>query len=129
MRAGHKEMMAKLDTHHERMTACLGKTEATDLEANLGEIQSEAVQVTKEEAAVKSSGALKKWHSGRHLAAQCCQEAKERTRGNCGSRRKVAAAGRRVTRYAGVARRKGNVVGKNRTRDNVVRGVPNGWTL
>jgi hypothetical protein len=27
-------MMANLDAHHERMIACLGKTEATDLEAN-----------------------------------------------------------------------------------------------
>jgi hypothetical protein len=35
-------MMDKLDAHHERMIACLGKTEATDLEVNPDEIQSEA---------------------------------------------------------------------------------------
>jgi hypothetical protein len=40
--ANHKEMMDKLDAHHERMIACLGKTEAMDLEVNPDEIQSEA---------------------------------------------------------------------------------------
>jgi FtsZ-binding cell division protein ZapB len=54
MRAGHEEMMAKLDAHHERMMACLGKMEATDLEANPEEMQSEVVhwEVPKEEATV-----------------------------------------------------------------------------
>jgi hypothetical protein len=39
----HEEMMAKLYAHHEMMMACLGKTEATDLEENPEKIQSEAV--------------------------------------------------------------------------------------
>jgi hypothetical protein len=30
MRASHKEIMAKYDAHHEKMMACLKKTEATD---------------------------------------------------------------------------------------------------
>jgi hypothetical protein len=34
MDANSREMMAKLDVHHARTMACLGKTEATDLEAN-----------------------------------------------------------------------------------------------
>jgi hypothetical protein len=73
MRTGHKEMMAKLDAHHERMMACLGKTEATDLEANPEDMESGAEhrEVPKEEAAAKSSGALKKCHRGQHLAAGC----------------------------------------------------------
>jgi hypothetical protein len=71
MRVGHEEMMAKLDAHHERMVACLGKTEATDLKANPEEVKPETVhrEVPKEEAAVKYSGALKKRHRHRHLAA------------------------------------------------------------
>jgi hypothetical protein len=34
MTASHDEVMAKLNVHHEKMMACLGKTEATDLETN-----------------------------------------------------------------------------------------------
>jgi hypothetical protein len=40
----HEEMMAKLDVHHEKMMACLGKMEATDFEANTEEMQSEMHQ-------------------------------------------------------------------------------------
>jgi CII-binding regulator of phage lambda lysogenization HflD len=59
--ANHERMMAKLGAHHERIMATIGKTEATDLEANSEEIQSKAVhrEVRKEKATVKSSGTLK----------------------------------------------------------------------
>jgi hypothetical protein len=65
-------MMAKLDAHHERMVACLGKMEAMDVVANPEEIQSkvEHWEVPNKEAAVKSSGALKKWHRDGNLAAE-----------------------------------------------------------
>jgi hypothetical protein len=36
-----EKMMAKMDFQLEKMEACLGKTEATDLEANPEEIESE----------------------------------------------------------------------------------------
>jgi hypothetical protein len=90
-------MMAKIDAHHEGMMACLGKAEATDLEANPEKMQSEAMhrEVPKEEAAAKSSGALKKPHRGRQVAAGRCGQPEGRTRGNCGSRKKLAAAGRK----------------------------------
>jgi hypothetical protein len=52
-------------------------------------------EVPKEEAAVKSSGAPKKWHGGWHLAPRRRGEPKEKIRRNCGSRKKLAAAGRR----------------------------------
>jgi hypothetical protein len=61
----------------------------------------------KEHAAVKFSGALRKRHRGRNLAAECCQKLKERTRGNCGSQKKLGAAHRRMTQHAGVAQHKG----------------------
>jgi hypothetical protein len=57
--------------------------------------------------AVRSSGALKKWHKGRYLAAGRRREPKEMARENCGSRSKLDAARRRMTCRAGVARRRG----------------------
>jgi hypothetical protein len=57
------------------MEACLGKREATDLAEN-PEIESNAdhKEVSKEEFAVKTVGALKKWHGDRHLAVGSCQK-------------------------------------------------------
>jgi hypothetical protein len=74
MRAGQEplkeEMLAKMETHHERMArmdsqlekmdACIGTTEATDLEVNPKEIEIEAEheEIPKEEAAMETIGAL-----------------------------------------------------------------------
>jgi hypothetical protein len=103
------EMMASLDAHYERMMSCLGKTEATDLEANAEEMQSVAVHeaVPKEDAAVKTGRALNKRHRGRHLAAGRRRQPKDRTKGKGGCRKKLAAALRGTTRRAGAAWRKG----------------------
>jgi hypothetical protein len=62
-------MMARVDSHLEKMEACLGKTETMDLEANPEEIESDAVheEVPKEEAAMKTVRALKKRYGDRHL--------------------------------------------------------------
>jgi hypothetical protein len=62
-----QEVMAKLDAHYERMEAlvdvsvkkmkaCLQKMEATDLEANPGEIESESLheEVPKEDTTVRT---------------------------------------------------------------------------
>jgi hypothetical protein len=67
-----EEVMAKLDAHYERMEApvdisiekmevSLQKTEATDLEANPGEIESELLheEVPKEDTTVRTVRALK----------------------------------------------------------------------
>jgi hypothetical protein len=53
--AHHKRMMTRMDSKLEKMEACLGKTEATDLEANPEEMESEAEHevVPKEEAALE----------------------------------------------------------------------------
>jgi hypothetical protein len=113
--SNHEEMIAKLDAFHERMMASLGKTEATDLEANPEEMQPEAMhrEVPKKEAAAKYSGAVKKRHRGQHLAAGPRGQPEERTRGNFGSRKKLAAACRKMTRSAEEARFKAHVVRKN----------------
>jgi hypothetical protein len=72
MRASHKEMMAILDAHHERMMACLGKTEATDQKTNPEENESvaELQEVPKEHAEVKPVKRLRKRHRGWNLAAE-----------------------------------------------------------
>jgi hypothetical protein len=129
--ANHEEVMAKLDVHSEKMMASLGKREATDLEANPEEKESEAEhwEVPKEHAAMETGRAPNKWHRDRHLAEKCCQESKEWTRGNCGSQKKLDATLRGTTRHTGVAPRKGHIIRKNQTRNNVTRGVLRGRTF
>jgi hypothetical protein len=82
----------------------------TDLKANPKEMESEAehLEVPKERAAVKPVGGLRMRHRGRNQAAWRRGEPKEPTRGICGSRRKLTAACRKVSRRAVVARRKEN---------------------
>jgi hypothetical protein len=116
------------------LEASLGKTEATDLEANPEEIESEAEheEVPKEEAAVKTGRALKERHGDGHLAVSRRGKPKKRTQGNGRSRKKLAVARRWMTRRARVTRRKGHghtgptVKEKQRkmqTRENVARGT------
>jgi hypothetical protein len=95
-------MMAKLDAHHEGTGASLnsGREETTACqeatEAYPEEIEHEASheKVPKEEAGVKSVGALKKRQSWRHPAAGRRGKPKERIQGNGGSRKKLAATRR-----------------------------------
>jgi hypothetical protein len=68
-----------------------------------------------EEAAVKSSGTMKKRQRGRHLYAGRSGEPNELALGDYGPRRKVAAACRNVSRCGAVARRKRNFFRKIRT--------------
>jgi hypothetical protein len=108
--AMQRKMIGKMDACHERIMACLGRTEATDLVANPEEKESvpEHRVVPKEQAAVKPVGGLRKRHRFRDLRAERRQKPKERTRGNCGSQKKLAASGMKVTRRTGVTRRKGH---------------------
>jgi hypothetical protein len=103
--ASHKKLMAMLDAHHERTMASLGKMEATDFKAIPKEMESvvEHQEISKEEAAVMSVGELRKGHRVCNLTAGRRQKRKERTRGNCESRRKLAAACRKVSCHAKVA--------------------------
>jgi hypothetical protein len=69
-------------------------------------------EVPKGEAAVMPVGESRKRHRVCNLAAERLQKRKERTRGNSGSRRKLVAACRKVSRRAKVAWRKINLIRK-----------------
>jgi hypothetical protein len=89
-------MMAILDAHHERMMACLGKTEADTekIEPDLGMVQftEDHQEIPNGEAAVMAVGEPMKRHRVRNPAAERRQKMKERTQEKSGSRRKSAAA-------------------------------------
>jgi hypothetical protein len=126
---------AKMDTNKEKMTARLDamiednseKCETTrnthvpgrkepnpeKMEANTVEVKSVVVheEFRTEAAAVKSSGTMKKRNRVRHLAAGRDGEPRELNRGNCGLRRNLAAAWRKVSRRARVTWRKRKIVG------------------
>jgi hypothetical protein len=94
---------------HVTTAVCLDSNELNPEDV---EIKVQHREVPTEEAAVKSSGTMKKRHRGRHQAAGRRREPKELTRGESGSRRKLAAACRKVSRRGAVARRKRNVFKK-----------------
>jgi hypothetical protein len=102
----------------------LEETEATILEVIPGkelnpDMESEVEQreIPTEEPAVKSSGSMKIWHRGRHLAAGRRGEPKELT-GDRACRTKLAATGRKVSRRAAAVRRKRNLFRKILTQRN-----------
>jgi hypothetical protein len=88
------------------------------MEANPDEMKSgaEHQEVSKENATAKPVRALRKRHRGWNLVAECHSQLQERTWGNCGSRKKLAATGRKMTRHAGATRHKVHVVRKYQTR-------------
>jgi hypothetical protein len=133
IKSGQAEMRSIVSTVGEKIDALIadmkdGRKERTAwqeaMEARLGCEEPTSVEhreVPTEEAAVKSSRTMKKRQRGRHPAAGRRGEPKERTRGDCGSRRKLAAACRKVFRRAAVAWRKRIVVRKDLTRNQVER--------
>jgi hypothetical protein len=60
-------------------------------------------EVFKEEATVKTVGALKKWHRDRHLAIRRCSQLKKQTQGNSGSRKKLSTTSKGMTHHARLA--------------------------
>jgi hypothetical protein len=113
--ANHKRMTAKMKAHHEERVAIMRadqgetKTYPEKGKAIPGEMESEPAhqEVPKQEASVKSFGALKKRHGDWRLSVGRSKKLKERTQENGGSRREMANACRGTTRRAGVARDKG----------------------
>jgi hypothetical protein len=89
----------------------------------------EHLEVPKKYAAMKLIRGLRKQHRGQKLAAERCQELKERTRGNCGSRKELAATGRKMPCHAGVTQHKETSSGRVKTWDRVARGALKRWTL
>jgi hypothetical protein len=88
----------------EATEACLKGKEATSLEVESVMVQEE---VPKEEAAVESFGALKKWHRDQCLAIGCHRELKKLTQGDGGSWKKLAITCRGMTHQEGVVQHKG----------------------
>jgi hypothetical protein len=132
-----KRIRADMNDHYERKIAII----MTGLEGT--KAVAEHQEVPGEEVAVKSSGKVKKRHRGRHLAAGRRGEPRELTQGNCGPRKELAAAGRKMARCAKVAQRKerghqgcsneGPSVEQgrlnNQTRNKLARGIRKGRTL
>jgi hypothetical protein len=120
--ANQEEMKAKRDSHHEKLMimkagkekiqavweACLEITDfcLVSKEPTSEETKSKAEheEVSKEEDAVGTFGPLKGRYRGRHLAVRCRGQPKKRTQGNGGSRKKLIAACRGMTRRATPAR-------------------------
>jgi hypothetical protein len=94
-----KEMMAC----PEKMEACLEEKEPTSVETKPGVAQRE---VPNEDAVVKPVEGRKKRHRAKKQAAGRRGEPKKLTRGDCGSRMKLAAACRKGSCHATVAWRK-----------------------
>jgi hypothetical protein len=104
----------------ETMETCLECKEPASVDMK-PEVADEEVPL--EDAVVTPVGEPRKRRRDRHLPAQRRQkkEQKERTQRKNGCRKNFVAAHRGTTRRAKVARRKENLIGKNWTRDNMVR--------
>jgi hypothetical protein len=101
MRSTLDEWLMNLKNGRKDTTAC---NEATETKLDPGLMQSieEHQDILKGEAAVTPVGEPRKRRKICNLAAEHRQKRKERTRGNCESRRKLAAACRKVSRRAKV---------------------------
>jgi hypothetical protein len=107
---------------YQETRVCYGATEADieKIESDSGRMQSvaEHQEVPREDAAVIPVGGLRKQRRGRKQAAGRREEPKERNRGICGSREKLAATCRKVSRRATVAWHKRNILRKFWTQRN-----------
>jgi hypothetical protein len=108
-----------MDSQLQKIEACLGKTEATDLEANPEEVESKAKheEIPKEEASVETSGALEQQHGEPHLVIRCCSQLKKQTQVNGGSQKKLATARGWLVHCAEMSEHKGHCCegqGKNK---------------
>jgi hypothetical protein len=117
-------LAAKLDGWRKQIQVDREASKTIDLQAIPEETESKAEQweVPKKRDPVKSSGAMKRRHTDRHIAAGRCGDPKELTRGDYGSRRKLAAASRKASRRIAVARCNRKVFRKIQTKEIVNRG-------
>jgi hypothetical protein len=121
MRAIIKSWSGDLKAHRENgevTMTCLEKTEARlegKEEPASVEMKPEVAQqeVPREDAAVMPVRGLRKQRRGRRQAAGRREEPEKLNRGICGSREKLAAACRKVSRRATVAWRRRNVLTKS----------------
>jgi hypothetical protein len=114
--------MADMNKDGKKTTSCKVMTVAClDIqELNPEDMESEVEhrEVPKENVVVKPFKGRKKRHWGQHLVAGRRGETKELNQGECGSRRKLASACRKMSHRAAVARRKRNIFRKIRTQGN-----------
>jgi hypothetical protein len=112
-----KVVIQPIQSGLDEKTAC---NEATETEPDPKMMQSieEHQDIPKVEASVMPAGEPRKRRMVRNLAAERRQKKKERTRGESGSRRKSAAACRKVSRRAKVAWRKRKLIRRIGTQEN-----------
>jgi hypothetical protein len=87
--------------------------EKIELDSGMMQSVAEHQEIPREDAAVMPVRGLRKQRRGRKQAAGRREEPKELNRGICGSREKLAAACRKVSRRATVAWRKRNILRKS----------------
>jgi hypothetical protein len=104
MRASIQSVQSELD----ETTTCREVTETVP-EPGMMQSKEKHQEIPKEETAVMPVGEPRKRRRVCNLAAERRQKRKERTQGNCGSRRKSAATCRKVSHCAKVAWRKRNL--------------------
>jgi hypothetical protein len=102
----------------QKETTTCNKVTETKLNPGLMQSIEEHKDIPKGEAAVMTVRELRKRCRVCNLAMECCQKRKERTQGNRGSRRKLAAACRKVSHHAKVAWRKRKLVRRIGTQEN-----------
>jgi hypothetical protein len=117
MRSTLDEWLMDLNDGRKETTACNEVTE-TKLDPGLMQSLEEHQDIPKGEAAVMPVGEPRKRHRVRNLAAERRQKMRERTQGYCESKRKLAAACRKVFRCANVAWRKRNLFRNVQTERN-----------
>jgi hypothetical protein len=106
MDAIHEKRMDMLDDHQKRMMA----TKKIELDTGMMQSMEEHQDVPSEDVAVMSVKGLKKRRRERKSTAGRRGEPKKLNRGNCGSRKQLAAACRKVSRHAAVVWRKRNLI-------------------
>jgi hypothetical protein len=124
-RQANQELLTRMDAYHEKRMAMLDDNQKRvmakkKIEQNPEMMQSvqEHQDVPSEDVVVRPIKGLKKGRRSGKSAAGQRGEPKELVRGNCRSRRKLAAACRKVSRRATVARHKRNAFRKIRTEEN-----------
>jgi hypothetical protein len=103
MRSTHRAFRSELDemtTCHEAMAA---EREKNELDPGMMQSIEERQEIPNEDALVMPVGEPRKRHRVWNLATKRHQKMKERTQGKSRSRRKLAAACRKVSCYAKVA--------------------------
>jgi hypothetical protein len=121
--ATHKKLMAAMEASLGRMISCLGKTEATNFEADPKEMEfcANYQEIPEDDAAVETSRVPNKRHKGRSVAAGHRSQPEERIQGNCGFSQEIGRRPQEDDPRTGLSRRNGHIVSWSEKRNNVKR--------